>query len=70
MKRIALTAFALSVAAGSAIAADLPSRKAPVVPPPPPPMWTGFYAGLNAGGIFGNNSAPGFKFEVQLPVTC
>ncbi len=59
MKKIALTALALAVSAGTALAADLPSRKAPVLPPPPPPpMWTGFYAGLNAGGTFGNNSAP------------
>jgi len=56
MKKIAFTALALAVSAGSAIAADLPSRKAPVMPPPPP-MWTGFYAGLNAGGLWSNNSS-------------
>ena len=45
-------------AAGSASAADLPSMKAPVYvpPPPPPPMWTGFYAGLNAGYGYGSTS--------------
>ena len=43
--------------AGSALAADLPSRKAPVIAPPPPPMWTGFHVGLNAGGTWGNNSS-------------
>jgi len=50
---ISATALSLALTA-SAFAADLPSRKeAPVyVPPPPPPMWTGFYAGLNAGGTF------------------
>jgi outer membrane immunogenic protein len=58
MKKITLSALALTVSAGSAFAADLPSRKAAPVYAPPPPMWTGFYAGLNAGGIFGNNSAP------------
>ena len=51
MKRI----FPLAVmvlTAGSAFAADLPSRKAePMLPPPPPPMWNGFYAGLNLGGV-------------------
>jgi outer membrane immunogenic protein len=54
----------LALAAGAALAADLPSRKeAPafVPPPPPPPLWTGFYAGLNLGGGWlangsGNNS--------------
>ena len=55
MKRIlvAVSAIALALSAGSALAADLPSRKeAPVYvpPPPPPPMWTGLYGGLNIGG--------------------
>ena len=48
MKRFLFTvsAIALALSAGSAFAADLPSRKeAPVYvpPPPPPPLWTGFY---------------------------
>ena len=51
MKKTLLAAASLVVLAGSALAADLPSRKAPVLPPPPPPpMWTGFYAGVNIGG--------------------
>jgi outer membrane immunogenic protein len=54
MKKIllAVSAVALALSAGSAFAADLPSRKeAPIyIPPPPPPMWTGFYGGLNIGG--------------------
>ncbi|MGA8170744.1 MAG: outer membrane beta-barrel protein [Methylocystis sp.] len=54
-------AIALALCAGPAFAADLPSRKeapAPVyVPPPPPPLWTGFYAGLNAGGTFGGSNS-------------
>ena len=55
MKKIlfAVSAVALALSAGSAMAADLPSRKeAPVYvpPPPPPPLWTGFYVGLNIGG--------------------
>ena len=56
---LASTAIALALAAGSAFAADLPSRKeAPVYvpPPPPPPMWTGFYGGLNIGGGWSANS--------------
>ena len=60
MKRIllAVSAVALALSAGSAMAADLPSRKeAPVYvpPPPPPPMWTGFYGGLNIGGGWTDN---------------
>ncbi len=56
---ISATAIALALAAGSAFAADLPSRKAAPVyapPPPPPPMWTGLYAGLNIGGGWGADS--------------
>ncbi len=41
--------FALS--SSSALAADLPTQKAPAYIPPPP-MWTGFYFGANVGGIF------------------
>ena len=67
MKKIlfAVSAVALALSAGSAMAADLPSRKeAPVYvpPPPPPPMWTGFYAGLNIGGGWGdNNGSSGYS---------
>jgi outer membrane immunogenic protein len=49
----AVTAITLALSAGSALGADLPSSKGPVAVPPPPPLWTGFYAGLNAGGTFG-----------------
>jgi len=54
MKKILLSATALSIAlTASAFAADLPNRKAPVfVPPPPPATWTGCYVGLNVGGGF------------------
>lgn len=56
MKKLLISATALALTAGGALAADLPSRKAePLLPPPPPPMWTGFYAGLNAGYNFGTN---------------
>jgi outer membrane immunogenic protein len=40
----------------AALAADLPSSKTAPILPPPPPLWTGFYAGLNAGYGFGANS--------------
>ena len=43
---------ATSLAAGfsaSVSAADLPTRKAPVVAPPPAFTWTGFYVGFNYG---------------------
>jgi len=55
---VSAAALALALTAGSALAADLPSRKGPPMlpPPPPPPMWTGFYVGLNAGGAFGSSN--------------
>jgi outer membrane immunogenic protein len=53
---LSATAIMLVLSAGSALAADLPSRKGPPeYVPPPPPMWTGFYAGLNAGWSWGNS---------------
>jgi outer membrane immunogenic protein len=56
MKKLASSVAALALSAGAALAADLPSRKAPILPPPPPPMWTGFYVGLNAGGTWTNSN--------------
>ncbi len=55
--KIALTSLAaLVVASTTALAADLPSRRAPPVYVPPPPIpvftWTGFYLGVNAGYAF------------------
>jgi outer membrane immunogenic protein len=45
------------VLAGSpALAADLPSRKGPPMSLAPLPMWTGFYAGLNAGYGWGTTN--------------
>lgn len=45
------------VFAGPALAADLPSRKAPLAAPPPGLLdWSGWYAGLNIGGAFGQSS--------------
>ncbi len=57
MKKLtAAASVVLALAAGSAFAADLPSRKAaPVYAPPPPPFsWTGLYGGINVGYGFGN----------------
>jgi outer membrane immunogenic protein len=48
--------LALALVAGSALAADLPSRKAPpaYIPPPPVFSWNGLYGGVNIGYGFGN----------------
>ena len=56
MRAKLIGASLLAVSAGSALAADLPSVKAP--PPlygPPAPVWTGFYVGLNAGYDWGTS---------------
>ena len=45
-RRILLASAGVMALAGTAFAADLPAAPPP---PPPPPMWTGFYAGVNAG---------------------
>ncbi len=59
---IAIAAVA-ALAAGPALAADLPSRKAPpVMAPVPVRTWDGFYVGLSAGYAWGNadfNAYPG-----------
>ena len=56
MKRLLLAATALTIVSGSAFAADLAVRPAPVYRPPPVAVpvftWTGCYIGGNAGGIW------------------
>jgi outer membrane immunogenic protein len=63
MKKYLLSSVAaLSlVAAGAASAADLPSRKGPIVAPVYAPVftWTGFYVGGNAGYAWGNVNTNG-----------
>jgi outer membrane immunogenic protein len=55
MKKLLLSATSLALLAGTALAADLPSRKAAQVYAPPVQTWSGFYAGLNAGYNAGTN---------------
>ena len=56
-----LSTVAVATVAGSALAADLPSRRAPPVYAPPPPIpvftWTGFYVGGQVGYEFGKSNA-------------
>lgn len=52
MKKLLVAGAALAALATSAVAADLPSRKAPVYAPVAAPVftgWTGSYLGVNAG---------------------
>jgi len=55
MKKLVFAAAAATLVSGAAMAADLPTAKGP----PPAPViyapaftWTGFYVGINAGGIW------------------
>ena len=56
-KSVSLAALILALPLSSAIAADLPSKKEPVIAPVPAPMWAGGYIGLNAGGTWANNNS-------------
>ena len=59
MVRILAAALAASTIAGGAMAADLPSRRAPppayVAAPAPIFTWSGLYVGVNGGGWFNNS---------------
>jgi outer membrane immunogenic protein len=62
LKGVAIVALT-AVGTVAAQAADLPTRKEAPAPVfvPPPFTWTGFYAGLNAGGIFRTGSNNNFS---------
>ena len=68
MKKFLLSGVAALglVAAGAASAADLPSRKGPVVAPVYVPVftWTGFYVGANAGYGWGNVNLNGWANNI------
>ena len=65
-KKIALAAALLASVSGSALAADLPSKKAPVVAPPAL-TWTGFYVGANAGGAWSSNNSGNYQLYGGAP---
>jgi len=57
MRKLALSILAFTALTGAAFAADLPTQKAPLVPAPElVPIWTGVYAGVQLGGVFGNTN--------------
>jgi len=56
MKILKAAMYLLVMSCVSAIAADFPSIKSEPIAVPAP-VWTGFYAGLNAGGILGASNS-------------
>ena len=66
IRTLLLSTVALATLAGSAFAADLPSRRAPPVYAPPPPIpvfsWTGLYVGGQVGYQFGRSNA--YSYDV------
>jgi outer membrane immunogenic protein len=58
--------LALVASAGAASAADL-AVKAPVYKAPPVILsdWSGFYVGINGGGGWADNTAPGFDMKTS-----
>jgi outer membrane immunogenic protein len=69
MKKLLLSAVSLAVLTGSAIAADLPTRKEPLPAPPPSFTWTGLYGGINVGyGFSANNAGYGSWAAPQVNV--
>ena len=55
MKKVLLSGVAILLAA-PAVAADLPTKKAPELPVITEYDWTGFYFGGNLGGVWGHDS--------------
>jgi outer membrane immunogenic protein len=56
-KSASLVALVIALPVSFAAAADLPSRKEPVIAPIVVPSWMGFHVGLNAGGTWGAGGA-------------
>ncbi len=74
VKKTTLAALAFSAAAllaAPALAADLPSRRAPPVYTAPPTIpiftWTGIFGGLNAGAAFGQANGPYNTYGGDVP---
>lgn len=69
LKGVAIAAL-MAVGTVGAQAADLPTRKEAPAPVfvPPPFTWTGFYVGLNAGGIWSSGSRSATIFDPNAAI--
>jgi outer membrane immunogenic protein len=62
---VSALALGATLVGANALAADLPSRKAPVdLPAPPVPTWTGLYAGVNTGASWNARNESGGNASV------
>jgi len=66
--RLAVTALLIAAPLGVASAADMPV-KAPMKPVPVPYSWTGFYIGVNGGGVQGTTTWQYYFFPGPTPGT-
>jgi outer membrane immunogenic protein len=68
MKIKTFIASAAFMALGTVVAgaADMPASYAPLPPPVPVLNWTGFYAGVNIGGAWANNSWTESRFGTNF----
>jgi outer membrane immunogenic protein len=70
LKKLLVSSIAVTAMLGSALAADLPRRAPPPVYVPPPPVftWTGFYVGVNGGGIWNSNRVETVGLNAGIPL--
>ena len=74
MRKILLSTVAIMAMTGSALAADLPSRKAApaYIAPVPAFSWTGFYVGIEGGADFlsANSTTATSATTTTTPLAC
>jgi outer membrane immunogenic protein len=70
IKKLLLSSAVATAMIGSALAADLPSRKGPPPEYVPPPvfLWTGFYVGINGGGIWNSGNVVTTGQNLGIPL--
>jgi outer membrane immunogenic protein len=71
IRKLLMASVATATIAGSALAADLPSRRPPPPAFVPPPLmtWTGFYIGVNGGGIWQSRDVVTTGLDLGAPIS-